>query len=664
MKSNIFKLPLPAICAVSVLALCCLCTKTEQDTISFDEPEVVVGSTGGSTSFIVRSNTQWTLDHDADWFSLNITKGAQGAQIIVTYEDNPSETEPRSAQIYGITSSGVQASFTLTQMPLEPLIVIDNSSLPDPLPSEAGTYSLGITTNITSALGYTVIYQNENSEGWITVVSVTSESLTFKTVANPETFSRSAIITVSGADAFDRYIEAAVTVSQSLNMDPEASVEKDFGYARSLAPGEVSENIFVKGTVVADGKNPNFPEGRYTIQNASGEAVVFEVSEDLGIASGDAVSLWLLGSVIEEVTVPGGSYKLFTGIGKQHVMESTPGTPVEPRSVHIMDLNDDMLYSLVKLEDVEISIPFGAYVNYNEYYITGGGAAAFRENLTPNYGTSVRDINGDHIYMLTDFDVPYRRHELPQGSGSITGILVREENSNFGDMGSYQIRHLAESDIALAESRDAGFTSVLVEWDFTMPSDLEDGQKHIDPAIGPKDAEFFKNNVDGFYKKYKEGAIYFSDEYRGNTAEGATGTTIKSSAAFSANWDTETYWLVSNISTVGITTALSLQFESNSLTSTGPAEFVVEWSLDGNSWTKVENGDYKVMGQCTSKVLRTDHMPGYKPYDFRLPDALLDQPEVYIRLRCASDLNTSGEHKELPASATNRIGHLTIKYNK
>lgn len=77
-----------------------------------------------------------------------------------------------------------------------------------------------------------------------------------------------------------------------------------------------------------------------------------------------------------------------------------------------------MLFSLVRLRDVEIAMPYGGLVNYDEYYVSGGGVNVYGKNLTKYYGTCLRDINGDHLYMLTNFGVDYRRHSLPMGSGT------------------------------------------------------------------------------------------------------------------------------------------------------------------------------------------------------------------------------------------------------
>ena len=53
-----------------------------------------------------------------------------------------------------------------------------------------------------------------------------------------------------------------------------------------------------------------------------------------------------------------------------------------------------MLFSLVRLRDVEIAMPYGGLVNYDEYYVSGGGVNVYGKNLTKYYSTCLRDING------------------------------------------------------------------------------------------------------------------------------------------------------------------------------------------------------------------------------------------------------------------------------
>ena len=639
------------------------CSKEDRGEISFDPPELSVASSAGTVSFMVRSNMGWTLEPSCEWVLLDITEGEQSASITATVLKNPFRDEPRTLYITGRTSGGAQAVLTLTQMQDAPYITLASAELP--VGSDAATSTVGLMTNLKTALSVSVGYADD-SMPWISDMEAGDGALSFSVARNLTSKNRSAVITLSGKDVFGREAEAELEVVQSFNMNPSTAEETDFSHALSLPEGQVRENVYVKGTVVLDGRNPNFREGYHTIQNSAGQVIVFKSSVDLGLSEGDAVTLWLLGTEIAKVNDGGADYLLFGGIGSWHIMAKSAGTPVEPLAVHISDLSTSMLYRLVKLEDVEFSIPFGGYVNYNEYYITGAGGPKFTA-LTRNYPASVRDINGDHTYMLTDFSVPYRSSSVPQGSGALTGIVVSEKNSNFGNIGKFQIRHLSESGIAMAKSRDSGFTGILAEWNFEKPSDFVEGQTVLAPSAGQKKAVFFKNNSTGFYSTYKEGEIYFAEEYRGDkfTNPARTANTYKDCAVSSSRWDTDTWWYVENVSTKGIYGMLSLQFSSNSLQATGPAEFIVEWSLDGKSWTEVDGGKYQVMGQCTSTNLWDNHLPGHKVYDFRLPSELNDKDNIRIRMRLDSYMNVRGSTvTSFPAGATNRLAHLSLKYNK
>ena len=105
---------------LSAAALFCGCSDDDEtSTLHFDKPEVVIGPESSTASFILRSDTSWKLHSDADWFTLNLTKGAKSASVIITYSENTSMTEKRTAVITATTLSGdASDSFILSQMPV------------------------------------------------------------------------------------------------------------------------------------------------------------------------------------------------------------------------------------------------------------------------------------------------------------------------------------------------------------------------------------------------------------------------------------------------------------------------------------------------------------------------------------------------------------------
>ena len=652
---------------LSAAALFCGCSDDDEtSTLHFDKPEVVIGPESSTASFILRSDTSWKLHSDADWFTLNLTKGAKSASVIITYWENTSMTEKRTAVITATTLSGdASDSFILSQMPVESYIRLETEALP--ISATAAHHEIAVETSVDSGIDLSVSYGDEEGGAWIENLTLADGKLAFDAGENGSSERRIAVISLLYQDEFGRTTEAAVRITQSFSMNPSAATEKDFAFAAALGAGDVEENVYVTGQIVLDGRNANFPNRRYSIQDAEGRALLFESTIDLGVARNDRVRLWLLGSTVKEVAEGTFTYKVFTGIAAEHIMQKEAGSPVQPREVYIRDLTDEMLFSLVRLRDVEIAMPYGGLVNYDEYYVSGGGVNVYGKNLTKYYGTCLRDINGDHLYMLTNFGVDYRRHSLPMGSGTVTGILTREYNSNFGEMGAFQIRHLTQAEIALDPSRENSFSKVLVEWTCVKPAGFKEGVTHVAPTTGPASASLYKSNADGFYNAFLAGSgrIYFGNKPRGDVDSNGQGTanTVKGGGMYSALWDTDTYWLISNVSTSGIRSQLSLQIETNSLLATGPRDFVVEYSTDGTSWTAVPGGSYTVIGQCDSKNALPHYMPGFKVFDFALPAALQDKASVSIRLRCASLTGTDGKSSVVP-NATNRLGHVSIKYNK
>lgn len=661
------RLILRAAFLLGAAALSGACTDDDADSmLHFDKPEVVIGPEASTASFILRSNTSWTLRSDAEWFSLNLTQGAKSASVIVTYTDNPSTTEKRTAVITATTSSGdATDSFILSQMPVGSHIRPETDALP--ISATAAHHRIAVETSVNEGIELSVSYGDEEDGAWIENLALSKGILSFDARENTSSQRRVALIAMLHQDEFGRTTEASVRITQSFSMNPSAATERDFAFAAALAAGDVQENFYVTGQIVLDGKNANFPSGRYSIQDAEGRALLFESTIDLGLARNDRVRLWLLGSTVRENSEGTFTYKVFTGIAAEHIMRKESGPAVAPREVHIRDLTDEMLFSLVKLRDVEIAVPYGGLVNYDEYYVSGAGAAIYGDKLAKYYGTCIRDIHGDHLYMLTDFGVAYRRRSLPMGSGSITGLLTREYNANFGEMGTFQIRHLTEQEIALDPSRENSFSEVLAEWTCLKPAGFTEGITHVAPTTGPAAASLYKSNADGFYNAFLAGSgrIYFGNKPRGDVDSNGKGTanTVKSGAMYSALWDTNTYWLISNISTAGIHTQLSLQIETNSLLATGPRDFAVEYSTDGTAWTAVPGGNYTVIGQCDSKNTLPHYMPGFKVFDFALPAALQNQASVAIRLRCTSLTGVDGRSSVVP-NATNRLAHVSIKYNR
>ena len=555
------------------------------------------------------------------------------------------------------------ASFILRQLPSGPFIKLTPDKTA--VESEAGTHSVTLDTNLDySQIDVAVNYADEDNKGWVTGTSFGTGEFSFTVTENASAVNkRMANIVLTYVDEFERTAEATLSLTQMFTMDPTAAVQKTIEYAKAIPAGEIAENIYVSGIVVAAGNGDahNYKSKRYIIQDGTNDGLVFEAEAELQLMLNDGVDLWLLGAEMADAgDAAGFRYPLVKGVAALNILSKDPGQTVTPKQLFMNELTDDEVNTLVTLKDVEVAVPHGGWCNYNSWYLSAEQMAN-STYFVRNHPTGLRDINGDFIYSLINVNTSFARTPaLPQGSGPITGIVVREENANMGNIGTYQIRPQDIGQIGIDSDRSQGFSQVLAEWDGSKPADLN--QSYMRPSFGTAtNATFFKNNATSLASAYNaEGNIYFIADYR-------AGASVANGTMNAANWGTDVWWIIKDISTMGITSQLSLQVETNSNDKHGPKNFVVEWSLDETGWTPVQDGNYIAHGQYVSARRFIDYNPGYKCYNFNLPADLLGKPGIYIRLRCTSTESVNSHEAGngiIDVSATSRIAHVSLKYNK
>lgn len=636
--------------------IACSDDEKELGVMDFIEASKTVNYKQGRSTIEVLSNMKWKIGAlEQDWFKLNTLEGIANQTIEIEYEENQG-VKPRSVDILFVTIDGKgYKKFTLNQISSAPSIVLDEPKLE--VGSRPRTHTIGITTNIpVEELSINVDYENVPESNWIVGEKLADNQLSFNVALNQENNDRKATIIISYADnsTEGEEIWTSLEVIQYAKGNDGPPEEKDFDYVKALPQGMIDENISVKGNIVSNGKSDNLAANTYIIQDNNNKAIVFESEESLTFNRYDKVHLLLDGATMSNNTEIGYTYNVVKGISSAHILEQSADAAFKPIEIYMQDLTEDYMMSMVTLKDVEFSIPFGGYTNFNEGYQT----------ISPihlrNYPASIRDINGDYMYMLTNNGVSYRKQTVPQGSGKITGIIVREPDSYYGDIGRYSIRQLDLSDIAIAKERNNGFSNILVEWDCAKPAGMTDGQQSIPPVIGNPAAVLTKSNATGFYSSGGTGRVYFTEEYRGDATAGKIAT-----AAFNVgNWDTECYWIMKGISTSGINKTLSLQIETNSSPKDGALYFAVEYALsEDGPWNLVE--EYTCKGQIATTVKDNTVIPGFKIYNFNLPAELQDKPNIFLRLRCTSMMRQDGQIAGNGLGlGTNRLAHVSIKYNK
>jgi len=502
---------------------------------------------------------------------------------------------------------------------------------------------------------------------------ISDGKLYFNTETNSQS-PRTGSIVLSYDDQYQRKATTTINLSQAYSEYANAelvSYPTVYGYP----VGGITNNVYIEGTIVATGTSKNFPNNRYVIQNETGETVVFESESLITFAQFAKVSLCLKDGTIKEESEGSFTYRLISGITAAHVISSELSTFTIPEKT-IAELTDNMVFSLVTLKDVEIASPVGAFTNFKT---TDPGAADRKANKNywvekfpayyRYYPTCIRDKNGSNTYMLTSLDAPYAHETLPRGSGTITGIVAKVKLTNFDISESRLcILPLHREDINIGDMNE--ITSVLVEWDCNVPDWKEIGAStftEYHPTGGEASQSNAILNKDGnkhFQQTYADYILGFQDDFRGdmnlNTTDGYYGR-MRGGAFNSKPWSTSSYFYVDKISTVGISTSLSLQVEMNASWGGGPVAVVeYAYSMSGE-WVKVDNSEFTILGQFdrTAAGGQTEkNIPGYKVYDFKLPDALLNRDNICIRLRPVR--LPSGVSSFMPL----RLANISIKYNK
>ena len=342
---------------------------------------------------------------------------------------------------------------------------------------------------------------------------------------------------------------------------------------------------------------------------------------------------------------------------------------------------------LVTLRDVEFVLPYGTLCNINEAVAAYGieqpakyQRSADYNDLTLEYGHYLRDGKGRLAKLYTSWSFTERGlHLIPEGTGDITGIVnkrykadryrpysaVRQKEE------SWCIRVRRESDITNFSASDATRHSKTVmqigPWSLNktaLPEIVASvGKGRLKHSVGVTVKGSTTGTTDEMYWAWahvRNGAATFdAGNDRWLPAYG-NATTVQYTAVMAQNWWKNTAaqysstdgccWILTDLSTVGYTGALSIAFTASSNT-IGPIEFQMEWAdrEDAAEWTPIG----------TPYVCANWHCDIHAPeYVFPLPDELKDRENFCIRLRATIQRNASDDADV--ANGTSRIGIVRI----
>ncbi|MBO7071124.1 MAG: hypothetical protein J6W09_07515, partial [Bacteroidales bacterium] len=146
------------------------------------------------------------------------------------------------------------------------------------------------------------------------------------------------------------------------------------------------------------------------------------------------------------------------------VISVEPGTAadVPVRIRRAGELSDDDLYTWVSIPESEFVFKDGSYCDILESYASMMGT----------WQTLMTDSAGTPFYAVFNHRVPWRRtgNGVPQGTGTVSGIVVKSDLVRYGKVYAPQIRVLDEEDFGLQWDGKSSFNTIC-EWNWNDNED-------------------------------------------------------------------------------------------------------------------------------------------------------------------------------------------------
>ncbi len=709
------------------------------DELGLKSSSITVGEEEGTGSVRLYCNRHCdvSLLDSADWFRLldSEADGDKDIRFAYTYNDN----YPRRVRVLFTTSTRRDTLTVLQKGLLEEGFSLKSSS--SLVSGEGGDCLIPISlASDNRSLDFTVKYLS--GEGWIEDCSLEGEDIRVKTAKNEGSSVRRARILIKWTNGWGETTSKTLQITQT-SVSGEVAAEKSFEDVRALATGEaeaIVESWSITGYVVGS-RNENagecFTEEIGYIDYDSNETTVYLESLDgkyglrLITSSPDEnlfeentkVTLLLEGALLKKSNDPE-RYDI-QEVTSAMILSSSQveASEIPSKRMHISELQDSDLYTRVSLLDCEIPVRKGSLTPVNEGYTTLFGA-----NKIAKYPRLIRDIEGKSLYMFTNITCSYRRtgEMLPGGSGTVSGVLVHEKyrpfndedsslESECGNIGRYQIRHLHRSDIDIDKSFDNGFSALLTEYRYIKHPGEVNPEGRWYPTYGDngwftqtKETYWYtkngyhtkgwpandysylgpcgtgnKGNLNGFGIILEDGTNYGITDTDTNTdGKGSSSSVTAAISWTSTQWYKRASgqyesWLV-NFSTKGISSdRVSMQLSIMNIQQSdgkpySPRYWKAQWSLTGDidtasDWTDIGE-EFTVPDIVYWNNTLLNQCSGHKQMDFPLPQEILDKDNVYIRILPANSKGSDGygyaNTNFKAGTAQNNINYFAIRYNK
>lgn len=461
--------------------------------------EVELGVNAGEYSLSVFADGEFTAALDEVdawiWFTENPearTMSADGdGELKFSYDTNKGLT--RSSVLTLTRGTNVFEVTFVQEGILQGGVAIEQKNVT--LTAEGGRYGVKVKTKLKNDdISFNVEYKEEESKDWVSALSLENNFISFNLQANlMDTLIRHAAVTVSfdGGEEFfqiSQLYEGCKTESMDI-----LELKSNF---KEVGKYKIDSHILLEGIVINDHLEKNGAENRMisvdnqdlsyaerilyvqTADGSGGIKLIFSQSCAEMVARFDSIKVDLYGLELKRESEPL-RYSI-SNIPMTSILSTKPAEQPVVKEKLWEDLGVEDLYTLVTVSDIEIPVRKGCYVPVDIRKLS----------YMVSYPMVIRSRSGHTGHMMVNVDCPWSRDgkELPEGSGSVTGVIVHETCDNFewdvekakkisserglhddyvtgaGRLGNYQLRPLRKSDIKIADEAETGFSAVLCEW--------------------------------------------------------------------------------------------------------------------------------------------------------------------------------------------------------
>lgn len=354
--------------------------------------------------------------------------------------------------------------------------------------SQGGQVVFSVKTNIPKEeISYSKEYVSGQKD-WLSDVRAEDMEIRANAGKNPLGDIARAVLTASYTDGWEETFKLKLFVTLS-DKDGRLGTPMDFTQARQFAGnGPVTSDSYIEGVVVSDFHSENMelnPSVNYdkvdvsvsrrtaylqSMDGSAGYRLVFEDEADNVLVFGTCLAISLKGA--EVVLEESPARYTIRGLKAGNMVSSRSGS-VEPKLRRIAELTDADIYTYVEIPNTEFVNKAGAYANVYENYTLASsvneclvGIPSGNNNRLDGWAALLADDQANTIYAPVNMLCEWRRsgNGVPQGNGSVKGVIVHNDMSRYGDLGKYQIRVIDESGFCQEREGNSSWRTV-AEWD-------------------------------------------------------------------------------------------------------------------------------------------------------------------------------------------------------